>query len=146
MTIKSYPRGRIPPEVVVPWGELHLGYTDHAMSRMNARSKGSLEILPNMILLAPKNLKQIWTEREEGGIEMLKSMLVEIPYTRGILLQLIISAKGVVITLYFRETLWQKTHARRAEDLRSASTASDTSLGLESSPIQLEGSPSELCP
>lgn len=120
--IESFNRSSIPPGIVIPYGEMKLAYTHHARKRMEARTKGSLAILPKMIVLAEKNLKQIWTS--DGK---LKSMLVEIPYSKGTLLQLIISSDLVVITLYFRETLWQRTNVRHAEARHLESIASDTS-------------------
>lgn len=127
MKLKSYTRRSIPPHVVIPWGEVRLTYSRHALSRMDARTKGSLSILPTVIQLTEKSLKQVWTVMGEDGQEGLRSILVEVPYTRGTLLQLVISADGIVITLYFRPTEWQKTNARRVEALLSESTASDTS-------------------
>lgn len=126
MKIRSYTRRTIPSHLLIPWGELKLVYTNHALSRMDARTKGSLSILPTMIMLNERNLKQVWTV-EVDGVEGLRSILVEIPYTRGTLLQLVISADGVVITLYFRDTQWQKTNAKRVEALQLESIASDTS-------------------
>lgn len=112
---KSYSRTRIPPGIKIPWGQVDLKYTDHARSRMTEmRTPGSLNILPHMILISDKNLKQIWTVGE-GTEERLQSMKVDVPYTRGVLLQLIISADLVVITLYFRK-VWQKTPVSDAEN------------------------------
>lgn len=133
MNIKAYSRSRFPPEITIPYGQRDLVYTDHALSRMENRTQGSLSILPHMVLLSEKNVKRLWTEQEKGGIEKLRSMKVELPYTRGILLQLIISFdmltdKLIVITLYFRET-WQRTIARCAEDHHLLNIASDTNPG-----------------
>lgn len=119
-TIESFNRSSIPPGIVIPYGEVKLVYSHHARKRMEARTKGSLAILPKMIILAEKNLKQIWTV--DGK---LRSMLVEIPYSKGTLLQLIVSSDMIVITLYFRETLWQKTNVRHAEPHHSENSASD---------------------
>lgn len=126
MKTNSYTRSTIPPHLVIPWGELKLVYTSHALSRMDARTKGSLSILPTMITLSKKTLKQVWAVEGEES-EGLRSMLVEIPYTRGTLLQLVISADGIVITLYFRDTKWQRTNAKRVEALQLESIASGTS-------------------
>lgn len=125
MDIKSYTRSRIPPGINIPWGQVSLVYTNHARSRMVLdRSQGSLNILPNMILLSQKNLKQVWTI-VEGKEEKLRSMLVEVPYTKGTLLQLVISADCVVITLYFRK-VWPKTSVVSAELPQLESIVSDT--------------------
>lgn len=133
MKIKSYTRRSIPPHVEIPWGEVKLVYSRHALSRMDDRTKGSLSILPTVIRLTEKSLKQVWTVLGDDGQEGLRSILVEVPYTRGTLLQLVISADGVVITLYFRPTEWQKTNAKRVEAQLSESTASDTSPEAPSS-------------
>lgn len=126
MKIKSYTRTKIPPGVRIPWGQVNLSYTAHALSRMTEmRSPGSMNILPNMILISEKNLKQIWTV-EETGVEKLRSMKVDIPYTRGILLQLIISSELVVITLYFRK-VWQKIPVVSVESPASQNCAGDIS-------------------
>jgi hypothetical protein len=107
---------------------------------MGERTLGSLSILPRTITISSKNLKQIWVEESEEGEEAarrIKSMLVEIPYTRGTLLQLILSNDFIVITLYFRET-WRNTNARSADNLVSESTASDINQDLPSNQVQLD--------
>lgn len=127
--VKPYSRSRFPTEVVIPWGQRDLIYTDHALSRMRERTQGDLSILPHMVLLSEKNLKQIWVDTSQEPLK-IKSMKMEVPYTRGTLLQLIASydepsGKLIVITLYFRE-VWRKTIARHAGLLPLESTASDT--------------------
>ncbi len=121
-TTKSYSRKNIPENITIPWGEIKPVYTDHALSRMTERTQGSMAILPKMVVINERTLKQIWVE---DGI--LKSMLVELPYTRGILLQLILSPESIVITLHFRET-WRRTLARCAESQASVSIAGSINL------------------
>lgn len=126
--------------MILPYRKVTLGYSDHALGRMQERTLGSLSILPKMVTISPKNLKQIWVEEPEDGetqVRRVKSMLVELPYTRGTLLQLIISYDFVVITLYFRET-WRNTTARSADNPASESIASDISRDLLSDQIQLD--------
>lgn len=138
MKIQGYYRNHF-PEMELPYQEVRLAYTDHALSRMTERTRGSLNILPRKITISKKNLKQIWIEEPENETEVrrIKSMLVEIPYTRGVLLQLVISSEFAVITLYFRET-WRKTTVKDAEPPVLESIVSVTSPELLSNPPRLD--------
>lgn len=133
---KRYNRDQFPPGMYIPYGEVMLTYTDHARTRMEERTMGTLNILPQKITISTSNLKKLWTITEEGK-EKISSMLVELPYTRGTLLQLIISTKFVVITLHFRET-WQKLNARRAVLPALGSIAGNIGKELPSNPPQLD--------